>query len=159
VYLYTPLRGGGMVFTRDYAGGAQVDDESLSVRNVPTEDLERLAGAHHDRVEDMRRRGKELEVRATQAGRQQATHSFYASHYYRKTSTRFLLPALLSFCAAVGLFLWAILAPLLTSRHSTRHETTQLTGQPSVRCRTRQSAHSAHVNSVRRRRTRSTCLA
>jgi len=113
VYLYTPLRGGGMVFTRDYAGGAQVDDKSLSVRNVPTEDLERLARAHHDRVEDMLRRGRELEVRATQAGRQQATHSFYASHYYRKTSTRFLLPALFSFCAAVGLFLWAIFAPLL----------------------------------------------
>ncbi len=74
VYLYTPLRGGGMVFTRDYAGGAQVEDEWLSVRNVPTEDLERLAGAHHDRVEDMRRRGRELEVRATQAGRQQATY-------------------------------------------------------------------------------------
>ena len=113
VYLYTPLRGGGMVFTRDYAGGAQVDDEWLSVRNVPTEDRERLAAAHHDRVEDMLRRGRDLEVRATQAGRQQATHSFYASGYYRKTSTPFLLPGLLSFCASIGLLLWAVLAPLL----------------------------------------------
>ncbi len=113
VYLYTPLRGGGMVFTRDYAGGPQVEDEWLSVRNVPTEDLERLAGAHHDRVEDMRRRGRELEIRATQAGRLQATQYFYASSYCRKTSTRFLLPPLLSLCASVGLLLWAVLAPLL----------------------------------------------
>jgi len=113
VYFYTPLRGGGMVFTRDYAGGTQIEDEWLSVRNVPTEDLERLAGAHHARVEDMRRRGRELEVRATQAGRQQATHSFYASRYYRKASTPVLLPTLLSFCASVGLLLWAVFAPLL----------------------------------------------
>ena len=113
VYLYTPLRGGGMVFTRDYAGGAQVDDERVSVRNIPTEDLERLAGAHHERVEDMCRRGAVLEVRATQAGRQEATRAFYASGYFRKTSTPYLLPALLSFCASVGLLVWTLCAPFL----------------------------------------------
>ena len=102
-----------MVFTRDYAGGAQVEDESLSVRNVPTEDLERLAVADQHRVEDMRRRGWEPDVRATQAGRQQATESFYASLYCRRTSTPFLLPPLLSFCASVGLLLWAVFAPFV----------------------------------------------
>jgi hypothetical protein len=112
-YLYTPLRGGGMVFTRDYAGGSQVDDELFSVRSIPTEDLERLAGAHHERVEDMRRRGAVLEVRATQAGRQAATRAFYASSYFRKTNMPSLLPALLTFSASVALLLWAICAPFL----------------------------------------------
>ena len=112
VYLYTPLRGGGMVFTRDFAGGAQVDDEQVSVRNVPTEDLERLAADHHERVEGMRRRGAVLDVRASQAGRQEATRTFYASSYFRKMSAPFLFPALLSFGASVGLLLWAVFAPL-----------------------------------------------
>jgi hypothetical protein len=113
VYLYTPLQGGGMVFTRDYAGGPQVDEDRLSVRNIPTGDLERLAGAHHERVEEMRLRGADLEVRATQAGRVEATRAFYASSYFRKASTPILIPALLSFSASVGLLLWAIFAPIL----------------------------------------------
>ncbi len=68
---------------------------------------------HQHRVEDMRRRGWEPDVRATQAGRQQATQSFYASLYYRRTSTPFLLPPLLSLCASVGLLLWAVFAPFV----------------------------------------------
>jgi hypothetical protein len=113
VYLYTPLAGGGMVFTRDYAGGPQAEGDRLSVRNVPTEDLEKLVGDHRARVEAMRQRGAALDLRSSQAGRLDATRAFYASTYFRRLATPQIIPGLAGFILSLILLLWAVLAPLL----------------------------------------------
>ena len=114
VYLYTPLAGGDMVFTRDYAGGRQVEGERLSVRNVPTEDPEMLVRDHAARVKAMCERGALPQVRPSQAGRLEATRVFYASDYFRRAGMLQLLPSLLSFALSIALLTWAILAPLLS---------------------------------------------
>jgi hypothetical protein len=103
-----------MVFTRDYAGGRQEEGERLSVRNVPTEDLERLVRDHAARVRAMGERGAMPEVRPSQAGRLEATRVFYASDYFRRAGIPPLLPSLLSFWLSLVLLIWAILAPLLS---------------------------------------------
>jgi hypothetical protein len=113
VYLYTPLAGGGMVFTRDYAGGPQAESDRLSVRNVPTEDLEKLVGDHRARVEVMRERGAVLDVRSSQAGRLDATRAFYASDYFRRAAIPQIIPGLAGFIVSLILLLWAVLAPFL----------------------------------------------
>jgi len=113
IYLYTPLSGGGIVFTRDYAGGEQAETDRLSVRNLPTEDLERLVRDHHARVEAMRARGAVPGLRPTQAGRLDATRAFYASDYFRRAAIPRILPGLASFVLSLALLLWAIAAPFL----------------------------------------------
>jgi hypothetical protein len=113
VYLYTPLRRGGMVFTRDYAGGAQVEKEQVSVRNVPTEDVELLVRDHHARVEAMLERGAVLDLHSSQAGRLDATRAFYASEYFRRTAMTHIIPGAASFVLSLALLLWAVLAPFL----------------------------------------------
>jgi len=113
IYLYTPLRGGGMVLTRDYAGGPQAESDRLSVRNVPTEDLEKLVSDHRARVEAMRARGAVLDLRPSQAGRLDATRAFYASKYFRRAAMPHIIPGLASFVVSLILLLWAVLAPLL----------------------------------------------
>jgi len=113
VYLYTPLKNEGMVFTRDYAGGAQAERERLSVRNVPTGDLERLVSDHRTRVEAMLERGEAVDLRTTRTGRLDATRTYYSSEYFRRAATPALIPGLVALSLSVVLLLWAILAPFL----------------------------------------------
>lgn len=113
IYLYTPLAGGGMVFTRDHTAGWQEESDRLSVRNVATENLEELIGQHRERVQAMQARGMSPDVRPTQAGRLQATRDFYASGYFRRVVTAQILPALVSFGLSLVLLAWAVLASLL----------------------------------------------
>jgi len=113
VYLYTPLAGGGMVFTRDYAGGPQAESTRLSVHNVPTEDLEKLVGDHRARVDAQQERGAALDLRASQAGRLDATRAFYASRYFRHAAMPRIIPGLVSLVVSLVLLFWTILAPFL----------------------------------------------
>jgi len=113
MYLYTPLAGGGMIFTRDYAGGPQAESDRLSVRNVPAADPEKLVSEHRARVEAMRQRGVALDVRPSQAGRLDATRTFYASEYFRRAAMPHVIPGLAGFVLSLVLLLWAVLAPLL----------------------------------------------
>ncbi len=113
VYLYTPLRGGGMVFTRDYAGDLRSRmngcRSGMSLRRTWSDwparimiALKTCVAAGGNSTSGPRRRD----------GCRRTNPSTPPS-YCRKTSTRFLLPPLLSLCASVGLLLWAVLAPLL----------------------------------------------
>jgi hypothetical protein len=113
VYLYTPLAGGGMVFTRDYASGPQAEGDRLSVRNVPTEELEKLVNAHRDRVRTMQARGAALGLRPSQAGRLEAARVFYSSAYFRRAMIPHLLPGLAGFLISLVLLFWAVLAAAL----------------------------------------------
>jgi hypothetical protein len=111
LYFYTPLMGGGMVFTRDYAAGGEVESAKVSVRDVSSEDIEVVHHAHQDRVAALRARGLMPEIRPSQAGRIAATHAFYASAYFRRRSLRLDLPAWFSFAGSMVLMAWALLAP------------------------------------------------
>lgn len=113
IYLYTPLAGGGMAFTRDFAGGGEAERDRLSVRNLPTEDLELLVRDHRARVDALRARGAVPDVRPSQAGRIQATRAFYASRFFRRDALPGLLPGLASFALSIVLLLWAVVAPFL----------------------------------------------
>jgi hypothetical protein len=113
VYLHTPLAGGGMAFTRDFGGGAQAEGDRLSVRNVPTEDLELLVREHRARVQSMQERGVLIDLRPSQAGRLAATRAFYASDYFRRVAAARLIPTLAGFGLSIILLLWAILTPYL----------------------------------------------
>jgi hypothetical protein len=113
VYLYTPLVGGGMVFTRDHAGGPQAESDQLSVRNVATEDLEKLVGEHRARVGARQEKGAALDLRPSLAGRLDATRAFYASKYFRRAAIPRIIPGLVGFIVSLILLTWAVLAPLL----------------------------------------------
>jgi hypothetical protein len=115
LYFYTPLSAGGMAFTRDFAGGAQIESPGLSVANVPSEELEVVHQAHQQRVAALRAQGYASEVRPSQAGRIAATHAFYASAYYRRLSAGRDRLMALSCAASIALMLWAGLSPLLGS--------------------------------------------
>ena len=113
IYLYTPLAGGGTVFTRDFAGGGEAEGDRLSVRNLPTEDLELLVRDHRARVDALRARGVVPDVRPSQAGRIEATHAFYASKYFRQAALPGVIPGLAGFALSIVLLLWAVVAPFL----------------------------------------------
>jgi hypothetical protein len=113
VYLYSPLAGGGMVFTRDYGGGLRAEDERLSVCSVPTTDLEELVSHHHGRVEAMQARGAVLALHPTQAGRLEATRAFYASNYFRRAALPHVLPGAAGLAVSLLLLLWAVVAPFV----------------------------------------------
>lgn len=113
IYFYTPVSAGGMAFTRDFAGGAEAESPGLSVRNVPSEDIEFVHGAHQERVAALRVQGYGPDLRPSQAGRIAATHAFYASPYYRRLSEGRDRLMALSCAASLALLLWAALSPLL----------------------------------------------
>jgi len=113
LYFYTPLMGGGMVFTRDYAAGGEVESANVSVRNVPSEDVEIVHRAHQGRVAAVRARGLVPEIRPSQAGVIAATHALYASAYFRRRSMLIDYSAWLSFAGSIILLAWALLAPAL----------------------------------------------
>jgi len=113
LYFYTPLMGGGMVFTRDLAAGGEVESANVSVRDGSSDDIEVVHRAHQERVAVMRARGLMPEIRPSQAGRIAATHRFYASKYFRRLSQRIELLSWMSFAGSVILLAWALLAPIL----------------------------------------------
>ena len=115
LYFYTPVSAGGMAFTRDFAGGAQAESPGLSVRNVPSEELEVVHRAHQERVAALRAQGHVPDLRPTQAGRIAATRDFYASPYYRRVSAGRDRLMALSCAASLALLLWAGLSPLVGS--------------------------------------------
>lgn len=110
VYFYTPISGGGMVFTRDFEGGLEADCPGVSVRNVPGEEVEGVHGAHRARVADVQAQGFNMELRASPAGRIAATRAFYASPYYRRLTAWRDGLAGLSFGGSIVLLGWALLA-------------------------------------------------
>lgn len=113
VYFYTPISGGGIVFTRDFEGGLEADWPGVSVRNVPGEEVEGVHGAHQARVAGVLAQGFTTDVRPSQARRVGATRAYYASRYYRRQSAWRDGLAGFSFGGSIMLLGWALLAPVV----------------------------------------------
>ncbi len=90
LYFYTPLREGGLVFTRNYAGGAQSSQPGTVVTNVPTGDVASAYQTHLDKLAEVEKSGYHPEVGLDQSGRIAATYAFYASTYYKETARQML---------------------------------------------------------------------
>ena len=82
LYFYTPIRDGGMVFTRNFAG-EEVHKDRYSVRNVETINFAAILDDHSARVQEFRDRGLRPAVGSTQAARIAATVAYYDSEYGR----------------------------------------------------------------------------
>jgi hypothetical protein len=109
LYFYTPLRGGGMVFTRNHSFAPEAESDGLSVRNVPTHDFKEALASHSERLLNLTEKGFLPIVGSSQQTRIEATRAFYVSAYARRPSQYLLSPVILSF------FLWIVLALVVGS--------------------------------------------
>jgi hypothetical protein len=113
LYFYTPVRNGGMVFTRNFPG-PDAEGQRYSVKSFLLDDLGSMLNAHRMRVEDFRNKGLMPEIGATQQARLAATTAFYDSEYGRNNMPGLWSPAIRRFAAAVVLLIvvmiWVVIA-------------------------------------------------
>jgi hypothetical protein len=108
LYFYTPIRGGGMVFTRNFAGD-QVQRERYSVRNVQTINFAAILSDHVERVQEFRMRGLQAALGSSQAARLAATAAYYDSEYGRASLRAIWKGPVLNFVAALVILLVVII--------------------------------------------------
>ena len=106
LYFYTPIRNGGMVFTRNFQG-PEAEGERLSVRNVEHIDFRFILNDHLARVRSFRDRGLIPRAGATQAERLAATAAFYDSEYGRTGLPSLWSPPIRMFALALALLVAA----------------------------------------------------
>ncbi len=90
IYFFTPLSGGGMVFTRGYGSQGEIEDSRTSVRNIVSSKPEDLWASHSQRVELFRQKGFTPLVNNSRESRLEATRFFYRSDYARRTARSLL---------------------------------------------------------------------
>lgn len=110
LYLYTPLEGGGMVFTRNFGFGREAEGAALSVRNVPGGPPEEICAVHDSRVEEFKGRGLIPSSGYDQQRRIEATRAFYASSYARQGAPYLKSPDVLAFFFMLSVLALAIAA-------------------------------------------------
>jgi hypothetical protein len=113
MYFYTPMRGGGMVFTRNF-GGDQAEAERYSVRNVESINFKAILDDHLERIEKFRGRGLQPAVGSSQSARITATADYYDSEYGRKSLRSVWQKPVLNFMAALALLLVVIIFLVVT---------------------------------------------
>lgn len=114
VYLFTPLTGGGVVFTRGRSRMHEIDLPDTSVKNNLAGDLKGMLSSHSQRVEAFKKKGRTpLSVRDQEA-RIAATNLFYESNYMRQARRNLprLLPAI-NFALAIVLLIAVVLTYIL----------------------------------------------
>ncbi len=89
-YFFTPLTGGGMVFTRGYAAMNEIETEDTSVKDLPSKDLQELWESHRQRLEIFRQKGWTPLVDHSQASRLEATRHYYNTRYARQIARSYL---------------------------------------------------------------------
>ena len=110
VYFYTPIAGGGLVFTRSRSMLPEMETENTSVKNVPGAAVDRLWTSHQRRLQALRERGQRPLSVADQAARLAAVQAYYTSAYARRTRRLFLRSTpVVNFLLVTGLLL-AIIA-------------------------------------------------
>ncbi|HET7009891.1 MAG TPA: hypothetical protein VFI11_03880 [Anaerolineales bacterium] len=115
-YCYTPLRDGGMVFTRDFEQGMEAEGPRISVRNVVSANLSEVVQDHVSRVQSMQQRGLLPVVGASQQSRLDATRAFYESDYARALRPGLRTPAIRRFVVLLVLFLALAVSAILLPR-------------------------------------------
>ncbi len=97
LYFYTPLRGGGMVFTRNHQTAPEAEGERLSVKSIVSEDFQKILDGHVQRVRSFQDKGWMPAVGSTPEARIEATRAFYASPYARGRIQFLFTPSVMSF--------------------------------------------------------------
>ena len=110
VYFYTPLAGGGLVFTRSRSALPELENDSASVKNLPGASVDKLWASHRQRLQALRERGQRPLPVADQAARLAAVRAYYTSAYARQVRRRYLRStSVVNFLLVTGLLL-AIIA-------------------------------------------------
>jgi len=104
-YCYSPFEQGGMVFTRDFAAGKEVEDMRISVKNLPDATPEELVKAHVTRVEAFHARGMNPSVEHSRQARLAATNAFYSTAYAQGSHRAIWRPRIQRLAILWGAFL------------------------------------------------------
>jgi hypothetical protein len=116
VYFYTPLVGGGLVFTRSRSPLPEQENDNTSVKDVPGASVDKLWASHRRRLQALREQGQRPLPVADQAARLAAAQAYYASAYARKSRRVFLRSApVVNFLvvvsllvAIIGIYIWRV---------------------------------------------------
>ena len=114
VYFFTPLLGGGIIFTRGSSHMPEIELPDTSVTNNLKGDLKAMFGSHSQRLRAFGRKGMAPLAVNDQAARLESTYHFYKSTYMKQARRNLprLLP-LINFVLAVGLLLAVVLTYVL----------------------------------------------
>ncbi len=104
IYCFTPFEQGGMVFTRDFAGGEEAQSERISVKNVPDASPSELVRSHLQRVDMFCGRGLTASVRDSREARLATTNAFYSSEYAKESQRRVWWPRIRHWGILWGVF-------------------------------------------------------
>jgi hypothetical protein len=110
VYFYTPLAGGGLVFTRARSPLPEMETADTSVKDMPGASVDKLWVSHRRRLQALRERGQRPLPVDDQAARLAASRAYYASAYGRRARRIFLRSAPVVNFLVVFALLIAILA-------------------------------------------------
>jgi hypothetical protein len=108
MYFYTPIRDGGMVFTRNYGFAPQEESERVSVRNVPSDDFKTILDDHLARLKIFKEKGLLPLLGQSPQARIESTKSFYASEYARRHGHYLYSPSTMGFGVSILLFLYVV---------------------------------------------------
>jgi len=84
LYFYTPLENGGMVFTRNHPHGRETETETVTVKNIPSQDFREVFDSHEKRLRVFLDKGWRPLIGSGQQARIEATRVFYKSSYARQ---------------------------------------------------------------------------
>lgn len=108
VYFYTPLKGYGLIFTRAYNAGVEVEWADTSVKNIPSRNLQEAYKSHQERLRLFKDKGLLPEAGSSQQTRLEATRMFYASKYSRLQSRRLILSQLVALVFSILVLVLAL---------------------------------------------------
>lgn len=115
IYFFTPLSGGGMVFTRDYDSLNEIETEDTSVKDIPSKDLQELWESHRQRLEVFRQKGLTPLAAHSQESRLEATRHYYNTPYARQIARSYLQsPPVMAFWMMLILLIVSIVVNLST---------------------------------------------
>ncbi len=84
VYFYTLFPEGAFVYTRQQSSLPQLESQDISVKNIPSLNLDELFRSHAERVEGFQRQGRHPLAAGSPESRIEATYRFYESGFARK---------------------------------------------------------------------------
>jgi len=84
LYFYSPLENGGMVFTRNHPHGRETETETVTVKNIPSQDFREVFDSHEKRLRVFLDKGWRPLIGSGQQARIEATRVFYKSSYARQ---------------------------------------------------------------------------
>jgi len=114
VYFYTPLTGGGIIFTRGRSRMPEIELPASSIKNNLTGDLSAMLASHSQRIRTFRQKRFVPLAVNDQAARIAATYHFYESAYMKQARRNLprLLPVI-TFALAIVLLSAVVVTAIL----------------------------------------------